>query len=262
MNSKGSQENREAILEVRELNKSFGGLKAIDDVTFALQKGCISALIGPNGAGKTTLLNLISGMEKPDSGHIYFLGRNITGEKTWAITGMGVCRTFQAGRIFQKMTVLENVLTGIHTRARSGWLSGMFHLPRERKEEKELEIRAFKLIEHLGLTDVVYEQAGNISLILQRKLEIARALASEPKLLLLDEPVAGLNMRETEELGSTIKNLLVLGVTILLVEHDMNLVMDLADRIVVLQHGQKIAEGTTVEIRNDPKVISAYLGSE
>ncbi len=262
MNKTRSVKDVASFLEVRELNKSFGGLKAVDDVSFSIEAGRISALIGPNGAGKTTLLNLVSGMEKPDSGAIYFLGENITGQKTWAITRKGICRTFQAGRIFQKMTVLENVLTGMHTKARSGWLSGMFHPPRERKEEKELEAKAFKLIEYLDLAAVSFEMAGNVPLILQRKLEIARALASDPKLLLLDEPVAGLNIRETEELGQTIKNLLTFGVTILLVEHDMNLVMSLANHIVVLQHGQKIAEGSPIEVRNNPEVISAYLGSE
>jgi len=250
------------ILEVRELNKSFGGLKALNDVSFSIREGRISALIGPNGAGKTTLLNVISGTEAPDSGKIIFCGKNMAGLKTWQITEKGICRTFQAGRVFQKMTVLENILTGIHVRASSGWLSGMFHWPWERREEKRLESRAFELLEYFSLADVAYELAGNVPLISQRKLEIARALANRPKLLLLDEPVAGLNMRETEEMGEIIKNLLSLDVTILLVEHDMNLVMSLADWIVVLQHGQKIATGTPGEVRNNPQVISAYLGNE
>ncbi len=257
------EEKREnIILDVQEVDKSFGGLKALNGVSFSLKGGYISALIGPNGAGKTTLLNLISGMEVPDSGTITFLGNDITGSKTWEITRKGICRTFQAGRVFQKMTVIENVLTGIHARATSGWLAGMFHWPWERREEREMEKKAERLLEYFGLTDFAYELAGNIPLIFQRKLEIARALASEPKLLLLDEPVAGLNMIETEELGETIKNLLSLDVSIFLVEHDMNLVMSLADWIVVLQHGQKIAEGTPMEVRNNPEVISAYLGNE
>ncbi len=254
--------NSRIILQAMELDKSFGGLKALDCITFSLSEGRISALIGPNGAGKTTLLNVISGMEAPDSGRIFLEDSDITGLKTWEITKRGICRTFQSGRVFQNMTVLENVLTGMHTSANSGWLAGMFHWPWERKEEKELKTKALGLLELFSLADVAYEPVSNIPLILQRKLEIARALGSSPKLLLLDEPVAGLNMKETEELGETIRNLSRFRITILLVEHDMNLVMSLADWIIVLQHGQKIAEGKPLEIRNNPEVISAYLGNQ
>ncbi len=249
-----------SILNVVSLDKSFGGLTALSEVTFEIKEHLITALIGPNGAGKTTLLNVISGVEPPDRGEIIFQGRDITGLRTWKVTAMGISRTFQVGRIFHKMTVLENVLTGIHPRARSGWVSGMFHWPWEREEERRLRGKGYGLLEYFSLTDFAHELAGNIPLASQKKVEIARAMGSEPKLLLLDEPVAGLNIRETEEMGEVIRGLLDLGITVLLVEHDMNLVMSLADVIHVLHHGQLIASGCPSEVRLNPKVISAYLG--
>jgi len=250
------------ILEVQDLDRNFGGLKALSYVSFSLEQGVISALIGPNGAGKTTLLNLVSGIETPDRGEIKFLGVEISGCDPWEITAKGICRTFQTGRIFQRMTVLENLLVGSHLKGNSGWFSGMFHFCRERSEEKDLLERACELLEYFSLGDFTGELAGNIPLVFQKRLEIARALASEPKLLLLDEPVAGLNIRETEEMGEMIRGLGKTGVTILLVEHDMNLVMNLADWIFVLHHGQKIASGPPVEVRNNPDVVAAYLGNE
>jgi len=248
------------LLQLSEVSKQFDGLLAIADVTFRLNSGEIVSLIGPNGAGKTTILNLISGVYPPTSGEIFLNGGSIAGLRPYQIAKKRVARTFQSVQIFQEMTVMENVLLGLHHRLRSGFLKGMVHLPAERKEEKKAVYRAADMLEKFGIGQLAYRKADSISLKEQRCLEIARSVVSDPCLLLLDEPAAGLNIRETEEMAEIIKGLGQQGLTILLVEHDMNLVMSIAQRIIVLHHGLKIAEGSPEEIQRNPEVIRAYLG--
>jgi branched-chain amino acid transport system ATP-binding protein len=249
-----------ALLKLEEVNKQFDGLLAIADVSLCLDSGEIVSLIGPNGAGKTTILNLISGVYPPTSGEIFLNGESITGLKPYQIAQKRVARTFQSVQIFQDMTVIENVLLGLHHRLRSGFVKGMVHLPAERKEEKKAIDQAGATLEKFGIGHLAYRKANSISLKEQRCLEIARSIVSAPCLLLLDEPAAGLNIRETEEMADIIKGLRQQGLTILLVEHDMNLVMSIAHRIFVLHHGLKIAEGSPEEIQRNPEVIRAYLG--
>jgi len=248
------------LLQLSEVNKQFDGLLAIADVTFRLNSGEIVSLIGPNGAGKTTILNLISGVYPPTSGEIFLSGESISGLRPYQIAKKRVARTFQSVQIFQEMTVMENVLLGLHHRLRSGFVKGMVHLPAERKEEKNAVDRAGDMLEKFGIGHLAYRKADSISLKEQRCLEIARSVVSDPCLLLLDEPAAGLNIRETEEMADIIKGLGQQGLTILLVEHDMNLVMSIAQRVIVLHHGLKIAEGSPEEIQRNPEVIRAYLG--
>jgi len=248
------------LLQLSEVNKQFDGLLAIADVTFRLNSGEIVSLIGPNGAGKTTILNLISGVYPPTSGEIFLSGESISGLRPYQIAKKRVARTFQSVQIFQEMTVMENVLLGLHHRLRSGFVKGMVHLPAERKEEKNAVDRAADMLEKFGIGHLAYRKADSISLKEQRCLEIARSVVSDPCLLLLDEPAAGLNIRETEEMADIIKGLGQQGLTILLVEHDMNLVMSIAQRVIVLHHGLKIAEGSPEEIQRNPEVIRAYLG--
>ena len=248
------------LLQLSEVSKQFDGLLAIADVTFRLNSGEIVSLIGPNGAGKTTILNLISGVYPPTSGEIFLNGESIAGLRPYQVAKKRVARTFQSVQIFQEMTVMENVLLGLHHRLRSGFLKGMVHLPAERKEEKKAVYRAADMLEKFGIGQLAYRKADSISLKEQRCLEIARSVVSDPCLLLLDEPAAGLNIRETEEMAEIIKGLGQQGLTILLVEHDMNLVMSIAQRIIVLHHGLKIAEGSPEEIQRNPEVIRAYLG--
>lgn len=242
------------------MTKNFNGLTAVSEVSFHLHPGAIFALIGPNGAGKTTLLDLISGTERPSSGDIFLEDLRITGMKPYQIAGNGVARTFQSVQIFRQMTVMENVLLGLHHRLRSGFFQGILHLPRERREERAAREQAAAILAQLGLGHLAWEKAGTLSLKDQRCLEIGRSVVSKPRLLLLDEPVAGLNMRETEEIARQIQGLRQQGLTILLVEHDMNLVMSIADRVIVLHHGMKIAEGPPAEIQTDALVVGAYLG--
>ena len=249
-----------ALLELEEVDKQFDGLLAIADVSLCLYSGEIVSLIGPNGAGKTTILNLISGVYPPTSGEIFLNGESITGLKPYQIAQKRVARTFQSVQIFQDMTVIENVLLGLHHRLRSGFVQGMVHLPAERKEEKRAIDQAGATLEKFGIGHLAYRKANSISLKEQRCLEIARSIVSGPCLLLLDEPAAGLNIRETEEMADIIKGLRQQGLSILLVEHDMNLVMSIAHRILVLHHGLKIAEGSPEEIQSNPEVIRAYLG--
>jgi len=248
------------LLQLSEVSKQFDGLLAIADVTFRLNSGEIVSLIGPNGAGKTTILNLISGVYPPTSGEIFLNGGSIAGLRPYQIAKKRVARTFQSVQIFQEMTVMENVLLGLHHRLRSGFFKGMVHLPAERKEEKNAVDRAGDMLEKFGIGHLAYRKADSISLKEQRCLEIARSVVSDPCLLLLDEPAAGLNIRETEEMADIIKGLGQQGLTILLVEHDMNLVMSIAQRVIVLHHGLKIAEGSPEEIQRNPEVIRAYLG--
>jgi branched-chain amino acid transport system ATP-binding protein len=248
------------MLEVSNLRRSFGGLKAVDDVSFEVARGAIKAVIGPNGAGKTTLFNLISGILPADGGTIHQNGREITGLQPHRIAALGICRTFQTTKLFPRMSVLENVMVGRHPRTRAGFISGLFSLPWTWKEERAIRDRCLELLAALGLAGSAGEAALNLPFGKQRLLEIARALATEPSLLLLDEPAAGLNIYETREMADLILKIRDWGTTVLLVEHDMSLVMDISDEIVVLNYGQKVAEGRPEVIQRDPEVIRIYLG--
>ena len=249
-------------LEIRELSRSFGGLKAVNDVSFMVRTGSIKSVIGPNGAGKTTLFNLISGMLPCDSGIILQNGRDITGFQPHRIAKLGISRTFQTTKLFSRMSVLENVMVGRHPRTRAGFLSGVLNLPWTWKEEREIRERSLELLGILGLNDAAGEPASNLPFGKQRLLEIARALATEPSLLLLDEPAAGLNIYETREMADIVLKIREWGITVLLVEHDMSLVMDISDEIVVLNYGRKVAEGEPSQIQRDPEVIRIYLGGD
>ena len=248
------------ILEANNLRKEFDGLIAVNDVSFAINSDEIVAIIGPNGAGKTTIFNLLSGVLKATSGVVKYNGLVISGLKPYQITPLGIVRTFQNVGLFQNMTALENVMTGHHTRARPRILTAAMRLPGFFQKEQATMEYAMRLLDFVGLEEKANLMAGQLPYGQQRLLEIARALATEPKLLLLDEPAAGLNLKETAELSRLIRRIQRQGVTIILVEHDMRLVMEIADRIIVLDRGQKIAEGTPEEIRNNQRVIVAYLG--
>lgn len=248
------------LLEIRELSRFFGGLKAVNDVSFTVRAGAIKSVIGPNGAGKTTLFNLISGMLACDSGIVVQNGQDITGLQPHRIAELGISRTFQTTKLFSRMTVLENVMVGRHTRTKAGFLSGVLNLPWTWKEEREIRERSMELLDALGLADAAGELASNLPFGRQRLLEIARALATEPSLLMLDEPAAGLNIYETREMADLVLKIRGWGVTVLLVEHDMSLVMDISDQIVVLNYGRKVAEGEPSDIQRDPEVIRIYLG--
>jgi branched-chain amino acid transport system ATP-binding protein len=249
------------ILSVNGVSKQFGGMLAVQNVTFEVCPREILSLIGPNGAGKTTTFNLISGFYQSDGGTVFFRDERIDTLKPFQIAGLGIARTFQNLQIFGVMTVLDNVMVGQHTRSRAGLFSAGFRLPFARREEQAIREKAMFYLEHVGMAERADQLATNLSFGQQRLLEIARALATEPVLLMLDEPGAGLNPAETAELGQRILQLKQDDMAILLVEHDMNLVMGVSDRVVVLHHSQKIAEGTPVEIQNNPAVIQAYLGT-
>jgi branched-chain amino acid transport system ATP-binding protein len=250
------------LLEVKGLNHSFGGLRAVGDVEFSVEEGMIKAVIGPNGAGKTTLFNIISGYIKPDSGSAFFEGRPIHGLRPYQIAGRGIARTFQHTRLFPKMTALENVMLGRHTQSRAGFVAGLLNMPQTWKEEKKIRAESLEIMNFIGIEDYAYAEATNLSFGQQRALELARALAVEPKLLLLDEPAAGLNLRETAGLAGLITRLRDRGITILIVEHDMSLVMNISDEIVVLSGGRKIAEAAPLSIQKNKEVISVYLGED
>lgn len=248
------------ILQVEQLSKRFGGLQAVDGVGFSLRRGMIKAVIGPNGAGKTTLFNLIAGMLQPTEGKIRFQGKVINGLEPFRVASLGIARTFQNIKMFAGMTALENVMVGRHVRSRAGFITSMLRSPGCRREERAIRARSLEFLDFLGIADSAHTQATSLAFGRQRAVEMARALALEPSLLLLDEPAAGLNIYETAELARLIVRIRELGITVLLVEHDMSLVMDISDEIVVLSFGRKIAEDVPKVIQRDAAVIKVYLG--
>ena len=250
-----------AMLEVKNLGISFGGLKAVNNFGISIEKGSLYGLIGPNGAGKTTVFNMLTGVYKPDEGLIFLDGKNITGKKTVDINKAGIARTFQNIRLFKDMSVLDNVKVGLHNHHKYSTIEGILRLPRYFRVEKEMNERAMELLHVFGLENVRDCKASNLPYGEQRKLEMARALATEPKLLLLDEPAAGMNPNETGELMEMIRFVRKeFDMTILLIEHDMKLVSGICEELTVLNFGQVLAAGKTSEVLNDPKVITAYLG--
>ena len=250
-----------SILEARNLTLRFGGLEALNGLSFSIKPRRIVSVIGPNGAGKTTLLNAITGVYRVDTGEVFFNGRSLSGLKPHQVSALGISRTFQQTQLFSNITVLENVMVGMHSKTTAGFLGGVLHLPGERKEEKRIREKAENLLDFLGLFSKSGWLASQISVVEQKRLEIARALASESEVLLLDEPAAGLTIPETEAMGELIISLKERGKTVVLVEHNMHLVMGISDWLVVLHHGSKIGEGRPEEIQKDRRVIEAYLGA-
>ena len=250
------------MLRLNGITKVFGGLTALEDVSFSVDAGSITGVIGPNGAGKTTLFNIVTGLYTQTAGEVYLGSKNISFFNTETLAELGLVRTFQNVELFGQMTVQENVMVGMHTRSASGIFSCAFKFPGQIKEEKYIRENSLEWLKFTGMADLADITAGNLPFGKGRMLEISRALATEPKIILMDEPAAGLNSKETSELSSFIRRIRESGVTVVLVEHDMDLVMDVCDSIVVLNLGKKLAQGTPREIQENSQVISAYLGSD
>ncbi|MBI2953872.1 MAG: ABC transporter ATP-binding protein [Chloroflexi bacterium] len=248
------------VLEISNLEKAFGGVTAVKSASFNVYPGEICSIVGPNGAGKTTLINLITGVYPPNAGRVFFKGHDLVGLPPHRIVSHRIARTFQNVRMFGNMSVIENVMTGSHRLVTHGLLDVVLSLPKARKEEQTIREKSMRALELVGLADRAKQRADLLPLGLQKLLELARSLVSEPELLLLDEPAAGLNDAETEALGQLLKGFCSQGITILLIEHNMPLVMTISDRVVVLNYGEVIAEGTPLEIRANPAVVAAYLG--
>lgn len=250
------------LIETKSITRAFGGLVAVNDVTMKVSSGQTKALIGPNGAGKSTLLNLLTGVIMPGSGEVIIDGVAVNGRACYEIAGLGLARTFQNVQLFENMSVLENVMVGCHCWTRQGIISGAIRWIGHYLEEKKILKESLYQLDRVGLLEEAHLPAGSLPFGKQRMLEIARALAARPKLLLLDEPASGLSTRETEELSNLLRRIVTDGATVLLVDHDMQFIMEISDEVMVLDQGRKIAEGTPVEIQNNPQVIAAYLGME
>ncbi len=250
------------LLQVKDLGITFGGLKAVDDVDFAMEKGTVAAIIGPNGAGKSTFFNLVSGFYKPGSGSVELDGKDITGVPAHRAVRSGMARTFQTTNLFDESTVMDNVIVGHRVRTKSNVLDAIFRTPRSRREEKECREVAMEALSFVGVDHLADRYVGSISQEEKKRVSVALAMATRPKIVLLDEPAAGVNNEETEGLAELIRKMVEHGLTVCLVEHKMGMVMGLADKIMVLHHGEKIAEGTPEEISSNDEVIEAYLGSE
>jgi len=250
------------LLRVRALTKTFGGINAVEDVSFDISRGQVHSIIGPNGAGKTTMLNLLTGLYEPSSGSVELEGQVITGLAPHVLAARGMARTFQNLQIFFNMSAIENVMVGRHLRECPGWFAAMLRFPHVSAGERESREEASELMHFVGLADYIDAESDAMPYGALKRLEIARALAGKPRILLLDEPAAGLNATETRDIDGLITKLAQSGITVVLVEHDMHLVMDVSDHIVVLDYGRKLCEGSAQEVRNDPRVIEAYLGSE